>query len=101
MSSTETEFIAACEIAKVLLYIWSILDYIGVLQHEATIIYEDNMGAMLMANCVQPTRRTRHMDTKYFAIQHWVDTDLLVLKRISTADNESDAMTKNVGRTLL
>ena len=53
-----------------------------------------------MADCGQPTRRTRHMDTKYFAIQHWVDTDLLVLKRIGTADNESDAMTKNVGRTL-
>ena len=40
------------------------------------------------------------MDTKHFALQHWVDTDLLVLRRISTHDNESDAMTKNVGITL-
>ena len=40
------------------------------------------------------------MDTKHFAIQHWVNTDLLLLKRIGTNDNESDAMTKNVGRTL-
>ena len=100
LSTTEAEFIAACERAKVLLYIRSILDDIGVSQHEATTIYENNEGARLMANCGQPTRRTRHMDTKYFAIQHWVDMDLLVLKRIGTADNESDAMTKNVGRTL-
>ena len=40
------------------------------------------------------------MDTKYFALQHWVDTDLITLLRVSTSDNESDAMTKNLGRTL-
>ena len=100
LSSTEAEFIAACEAAKVLLYIRSILDDIGIPQKDATTLYEDNEGARLMSNCGQPTKRTRHMYTKYFAIQHWVDTDLLVLRRISTHDNESDAMTKNVGRTL-
>ena len=53
-----------------------------------------------MATSGQPTNRTRNMYTKHFAIQHWVETDLLVLKRIGTHDNESDAMTKNMGRTL-
>ena len=40
------------------------------------------------------------MDTKYFALQQWVEQDLLTLKRISTSDNEADAMTKNLARTL-
>ena len=40
------------------------------------------------------------MDVKYFAIQNWIENDLLVLARIDTSDNESDTMTKNVGRTL-
>ena len=53
-----------------------------------------------MANEGQPTKPTCHMDTKNAAIQHWVTTDLLFLKRISTNDNESDVMTKNLGRTL-
>ena len=53
-----------------------------------------------MANAGQPTKRTRHMDTKFFAIQDWVEKDLLVLARINTHDNKSDTMTKNVGRTL-
>ena len=53
-----------------------------------------------MANAGQPTKRTRHMDTKHFAIQHWVNTDLLILKRIGTNDNELDVMTKNMRRTL-
>ena len=100
LSSTEAEFIAACEAAKAILYVRSILNDIGISQDSATTLYEDNQGALLMANSGQPTKRTRHMDTKYFAIQHWVDIDLLTLKRVGTTDNESDAMTKNLGRTL-
>ena len=100
LSSTEAEFIAACEAAKVILYIRSILDDINIKQESATTLFEDNQGALLMANSGQPTKRTRHMDTKFFALQNWVDLDLLSLKRINTADNESDGMTKNLARTL-
>ena len=100
LSSTEAEFIAACEAAKIILYIRSILDEINVRQDTATTLYEDNQGALLMANSGQPTKRTKHMDTKHFVLQQWVDLDLLTLKRIDTADNESDGMTKNLGRTL-
>jgi hypothetical protein len=51
-----------------------------------------------MANAQQPTRRTRHMDTKYFAIQDWVEHDQLDVTQIGTALNISDAFTKALGR---
>ena len=75
-----------------------ILDDIVINQDKATTLYEDNQGALLMANSGQPTKRTRHMDTKHFALQNWVELDLLTLKRINTSDNESDLMTKNLRR---
>ena len=53
-----------------------------------------------MANAQRPTKRTRHMDIRYFTIQQWVAEDLLCLKRIDTADNFADSMTKPLGRTL-
>ena len=53
-----------------------------------------------MANAQRPTKRTRHMDIRYFTIQQWVAEDLLCLKRIDTADNFADLMTKPLGRTL-
>ena len=99
-SSTEAEFTAAAEAGKYILYIRSILAQIGLPQDEATVLFEDNQGALLMANAQQPTKRTRHMDIKTFAIQEWVEKDLLTLKRINTADNYSDVMTKCTGRTL-
>ncbi len=101
LSSTEAEFIAACEAAKVILYVRSIMEDLGIDQLQATTLYEDNQGALLMVNAGQPTKRTRHMEVKHFAIQQWVETDLLSLLRIWTSYNESDGMTKNLARTLI
>ena len=68
LSSTESEFTAACDAAKSILYVRSILEEIHIPQPNATVLYIDNNGALLMANAQQPTRRTRHLDLKHFAI---------------------------------
>jgi len=99
-SSTEAEFVAACDTAKLILFYCSLLDDIGISQTEATVMYEDNNGALLMANAQQPTRRTRHMELKHFAILDWVEQDLLILTHIPTSLNVADAMTKPLEKTL-
>ena len=53
-----------------------------------------------MANVQQPTRQTRHMDIKTFALQDWIEKYLILMKRINTADNCADALTKTMGRQL-
>jgi hypothetical protein len=82
------------------LYVRTIIEQLGIPQHEATTLYEDNQGALLMANAQQPTKRTRHMDIKTFVLQQWVEQDLIRLKRINTTDNYADVMTKSTGSTL-
>ena len=57
-SSTEAEFTAACNAGKMILFFRSILADLGVEQYDATVLYEDNTGALLMANAQQPTQRT-------------------------------------------
>ena len=57
-SSTEAEFTAACKAGKSILYVRSILDEIGLSQDEATPLFIDNNGALMMGNAQQPTRRT-------------------------------------------
>ena len=98
LSSTEAEFMAATEAGKYILYIRTILKDIGLPQKMATILYEDNQGALLMANAQQPAKRTRQVETRHFAIQEWVERDLLTLLRIATNDNYSDVLTKATGR---
>ena len=41
---------------------------LGYNNHAPTLLYQDNMGALFMATADQPTKRTRHIDTKMFAI---------------------------------
>ena len=101
MSSTETEFIAASEAGKYALYLQSLLNNLDELQpHAATILYEDNVGSFLMADAVQPTPRTRHIDIEHFALLDWVEEDLIKLQKIATSLNSADNMTKQNSRIL-
>ena len=94
LSSTESEFSAACDAAKSILYVRSIMEQIRIPQPDATVLYIDNNGAMLMANAQQPTRRTCHLDLKHFALLDWVEKDLVVLSRIDSTDNFTNGLTK-------
>ena len=67
LSSTEAKFIA--EAGKMALYLRSILTELSFPQYIPMIIYENNMGALFMEIADQPTKRTRHMDTKLFVLQ--------------------------------
>ena len=95
LSSTEAKFIVACDAGKNSLYIQSIMEDIGLEQTEATIIFKDNQGAIVMTNAGKPTKRTRNIDTRHFPILLWVEQDLIKLRIIPTGNNSDDAMTKD------
>jgi hypothetical protein len=99
-SSTEAEFMMAYDGGRMSLYLRSILWDLGVPQDAATILYEDNDGATAMANAGKPTPRTCHIDIKYYALQEWVERDLVVLRRIDTSVNTADHLTKPLSRIL-
>ena len=100
LSSTEAEFMAACDVGRMSLYIRSILWDLDIPQEAATIAYEDNDGCTAMANAQKPTSRTRHIDIKYFALCDWVESDLIHLERIDTSINIADHLTKPLSRIL-
>jgi hypothetical protein len=93
-------FIQASDSGHISLYVRSILWDMGVPQNAATILYKDNDGVTAMANAGKPTPRSRHIDIKYYALQEWVERDLLVLQRIDTSINMLDHFTKPLGRIL-
>ena len=99
-SSTEAEFMGASDFGKILLYVRSVLWDLGVPQHAASVLYEDNDACTAMAMAQKPTPRTRHMDIKYQVICEWVERDLLKLKRIHTSVNLADLFTKHLTTAL-
>jgi hypothetical protein len=100
LSSTEAEFLAASDAGKMGLYLRSILDELSVSQQFATVIYEDNRGALLMASAAQPTKQSRHIDIREYALLDWVERDLIALEDVASGLNASDILTKQTGPLL-
>ena len=100
LSTTEAEFYALAEAGKIILYVRSVLHDLLLPQNNPTVIYEDNRGCLQMTQALKPTKRTRHVDTRYFAILNWIQTDQIEVKKIDTADNAADVLTKALGRIL-
>ncbi len=99
LSLTEAEFMVACDIGRMSLFVRSIL-WDLVPPEAATIAYKDNDGCTAMGNTQKPTARTSHFDIKYFALCDWVERDLILLERIDTSINISDHLTKSLTRIL-
>ena len=100
LSSTEAEFYALTEAGKMILYIRFVLADLDISQQYPTIVYEDNRGCLEMTKALKPTKRTRHVETRCFAVLDWVQTDMIDVQKIDTSDNSSDVLTKPTGRTI-
>jgi hypothetical protein len=100
LSSTEAEYMGACNTGNMILFVHSILWDLGVPQLAASILYEDNDACIVLANAQKPTTQTRHMDIKYHVLCEWVEHDLLVLSCVDTLVNMSGHFTKQLGPTL-
>jgi hypothetical protein len=99
LSTTEAEFMAACDVSCMSLFVQSILWDLNIPQ-DATIAYEDNDGCTAMGNAQKPTAHTHHIDIKYFALCEWVERDLIHLERIDTLINIADYLTKPLSKIL-
>ena len=100
LSTSEAEFVAASDAGRMALYLRSVLAELRVEQSHATLIFEDNRGARLMAHAGQPTRQSRHIDIRHYAVLDWVERDLIALEDVPSGHNVSDALTKQTGATL-
>jgi hypothetical protein len=93
LSSTEVEFMVACDVGRMCLFIRSLLWNLDIPQEAATVANEDNDGCTSMGNAQKPTPRRRHIDIKYFALCDWIEWDLLLLEQIDTFINPADHLT--------
>lgn len=84
LSSMETEFAAATEAGKSIIYVHIIRAELGIHQWTATILYIENNGAMNISNNPQNAHGTY---INYFDIQGEAKHNLMFLKRTNTKDN--------------
>jgi hypothetical protein len=97
-SSTEAELYTMVDGGKGGLYLRSLLEELGVEQIGPTEILCDNQGALKITNAQQPSKRTRHVEIKEFAVQQWVEEERIVYEDVITTHNPSDSLSKATSR---
>ena len=108
LSTTEAEYIALSTAMRELIWLRRVVDEIATgmefAYNKVTVIkskvFEDNQGAIAVANRAQATARTRHLNTKYHHFKHHLKVhngDGIELEYISTDKQLADMLTKGLG----
>ncbi|KAE8966953.1 hypothetical protein PR001_g28243 [Phytophthora rubi] len=101
LSSTEAEYMALSDCVKECVWIRRLLKDIGAEQVGATVIYEDNQGAMALAKNVGYQARTKHIDIRYHFIREKVVRNEVELEYVDTKNQLADFMTKGLSSKTL
>lgn len=97
LSSAEAEYMALSLCTQEVLWVRAILKDLGHQQVGATLIWEDNQGAIGLASNAGYNARTKHVDIRHHFIREAVARDIIVVKYISTVDQKADMLTKSLG----
>ncbi|KAE8978761.1 Retrovirus-related Pol polyprotein from transposon TNT 1-94 [Phytophthora fragariae] len=102
LGSTEAEYMALSDCVKECVWMRRLLKDIGADQVGATVIYEDNQGAMALAKNVGYQARTKHIDIRYHFIREKVVSNEEELEYVDTKNQLADLrMVKSDWRIVL
>ncbi|KAE9076669.1 hypothetical protein PF010_g23812 [Phytophthora fragariae] len=96
LSSTEAEYLALSGCVKECVWMRRLLKDIGAEQVGATVIYEDNQGAMALAKNAGYQARTKHIDIRYHFIREKAVSNEVKLEYVDTKNQLADFMTKGL-----
>lgn len=94
LSTSEAEWIAASSATREAVYLRDIAKFIGITQHSATEIDEDNSGCVQWSKELSHHGKRKHIDLSTFFINDLVEADVIKLKQVPTGQNIADAFTK-------
>ena len=83
------------DVSSEILFVWSILRFLGVKIELPIIVEVDNAGAIFFANNKSLGQRTKHIDTRYHFVREYIEDGVLKVVYVKSEDNDSHIMTKN------
>ena len=101
LSSTESEIYALAVAVKEAMYLRMLLRDLTGVQQDSVPIYEDNQSTIAYAHAPQISARTKHIDIRYHYVKELVDSGVIDLRYLSTAEQAADGLTKNLDRVKL
>ena len=95
LSTTETEFIAATEASKELLWLKKFVNELGFVQDEY-VLFCDNQSAIHLSKNASFHSRSKHIDVRYHWIRDVLNSKQMKLEKVHTNNSSADMLTKVV-----
>ena len=100
LSSTEAEFVASAEAAKMIVWARLLLHDLGFPQQSPTILYQDNQSTIKLLTDDSYRARSKHIDVRFHFIRELVNERILEPVYLPTEDMTADILTKTLGPRL-
>ena len=95
LSTTKTEYVAATEAGKGMIWLHGFLDEFSKKQ-EMGILHNNNQSTIFLAKNLTFHSKSKHIQTKYHFICYLVENKLVILEKIFGSKNPVDMLTKGV-----
>jgi hypothetical protein len=99
-STTESEYVTACDGTKEAVWLRNLFEDMGCLAIGATVLFEDNNSCIAQTENPLHHKRTKHIDVYYHFTRQMVEEGVVILEKVDTSDQLADMLTKPLGKTL-
>jgi len=96
LSSTEVEYVAACEVARELAWLTQFLSELKVRIERPPTIYIDNQSTIKQITNGDTNKNNKHVDIKYHYVRNALQDRLFELRYVNTDKQVADYLTKNL-----
>mgnify|MGYP001128591063 CR=1 FL=1 len=96
-SSSEAEYLACFYAAREAMYFAYLVEEIYDKNVFPIQIMTDNMAVVNVVNKEAASVMTRHMATKFYALQDWISEGIIEVLHVSSKENLADTLTQDVG----
>lgn len=98
LSSTESEYMAACQATKELVWLKGLLYELTMIENLRAKFYIDNMSAIKLVKNPVFHKRTKHIGVQYHYIREKYEEGYFELIHVCTADQIADILTKALNK---
>jgi len=96
LSTAESEYVAATEACKAIVWLRNTLQELNIAQTVPTTMFEDNQACIHMAANRMITGRNKHMEIKQHYVRHLSQNKTVQLVYVHTKRQRADILTKNL-----
>lgn len=98
LSTTEAEYIAACEASKEAIWLRDLLQELKLAENKVTLLNQDNQSAIFLEKNHSVKQRSKHIDIKYHFIRDLVQQGSITIRYCPTHEMTADMLTKPLSK---